>query len=84
VSDALLRVVVQAAAFFELVDEDVLDQQTALRQLEWMSWELKRLDPKERDELLRFLRTEADRTDDAAYRRFLFEFPRAFGLVHKA
>jgi hypothetical protein len=83
-SDALLRVVVQAAAFFERGDEDVLDQQTALRQLEWISWELKRLDPKERDEFLRFLRTEADRTDDAAYRGFLLEFPRAFGLADRA
>jgi len=77
-----MRVVVQAAAFFELCDEDELDLQVAVRQLEWISWELRRLDPAERDALLAFVQREADATGDFDYRAFLLEFPEALGLLN--
>jgi hypothetical protein len=84
VSDVLMRVVVQTAAFFELCDEDVLDLQIAVKQLEWISWELRRLDSQERDALIAFVDAEAQATGDPRYRRFLLEFPVAFGLREEA
>jgi hypothetical protein len=44
VSEPLMRVAVQAAAFFELCPDDVLDPGLAVKQLEWISSELQRLD----------------------------------------
>ena len=76
-----MRVVMQATAFFELCDEDELDLQVALRQLEWISWELQRLNPAERDALIAFVHREAEATDDPDYRAFLLKFPQALGLV---
>lgn len=75
-----MRVVVQAAAFFELCDEDVLDLRVAVKQMEWISWELRQLDPQERDALIAFVDAEAQATNDPRYRQFLQEFPAAFGL----
>jgi hypothetical protein len=76
-----MRVVVQAAAFFELCDEDELDLQVAVRQLEWISAELQQLDPKERDALVAFVHREAEATDDRDYQTFLLNFAEAFGLL---
>ena len=75
-----MRVVVQAAGFFELCDDDVLDPDIAVKQLEWIAGELHKLDPKEREALVAFVLREAEATNDPRYRAFLLSFPDAFGL----
>jgi hypothetical protein len=75
-----MRVVVQAAAFFELCDDDVLDPDIAVKQLEWIVWELGKLDPREREALVAFVLREAEATNDSRYRAFLLSFPDVFGL----
>jgi hypothetical protein len=79
-SDGLMRIVLEAAAFFELCDDEVLDPDIALKQLEWSSWQLGRLDPEEQATLVAFAEREAEATSDHRYRSFLLAFPEAFGL----
>jgi hypothetical protein len=52
-NEILIRIVVDASAFFELGDEDVIDPDVAVKQLESIRWELQRLDPDEKKPLLR-------------------------------
>jgi hypothetical protein len=80
VNEWLMRVVVQAAAFFELVDDDVLDPDTAVKQLESIAYNLKRLSPAERQEFVSFVLQEAASTRMPEYREFLLAFPDAAGL----
>jgi hypothetical protein len=79
-NEVLMTIVVHAAAFFELGGDDVIDPDTALKQLEWMHWELDRLDPDEKEALAAFVLAEAEAERDPRRRAFLFEFPRALGL----
>ena len=62
VSEALMRMVLQAAAFFELCGDEVLDPDTAVKQLQWIAAELARLDADESEALLAFVRREAEAT----------------------
>ena len=80
VNEALMRIVLDAAAFFELSGDDVLDPDIAVNQLEWISWELKRLDPSARDAFVALALAEAEATHDPRYRTFLLEFPEGLGL----
>ena len=75
-----MRVVVQAAAFFELCDDDVLDPDTAVKELESISAELQRLDPADKSALIGFTQKEAERVPDPEYSSFLLEFADAMGL----
>jgi hypothetical protein len=81
VNEVLMTIVVHAAAFFELSGEDAVDPDAALKQLEWIHWELERLDPDAKQALIAFVRAEAETTDDPRYRAFLLEFPTALGLL---
>ena len=76
-----MTIVVDAAAFFELSGDDAIDPDVALKQLEWISWELERLGSDEKEALIAFVRAEAEETDDPRRRAFLSEFPTALGLV---
>ena len=80
-NEILMRVVVQAAAFFELCDDDVLDPDIAVKQLEWVSSELQRLDPEAKEALIAFAQAEAEATDDPSYRAFPFALPDGLGLL---
>jgi hypothetical protein len=75
-----MRVAVQAAAFFELSANDTLHPDVAVKQLEWISSELQRLDAREKEALIAFVRAEAEAADDPRYRAFLLDFPDALGL----
>jgi hypothetical protein len=79
-SEALMQIVVHATAFFELSGEDVIDPDIALKQLEWIHWELERLDPEEKETLVAFVVAEAEATRDPRVRAFMLEFPKAMGL----
>ena len=75
-----MEIVVHAAAFFELSDEDVVDPDVALKQLEWIRWELSQLDRSQREALTAFVLAEAERARDPRLRTFLLEFPQVLGL----
>ena len=75
-----MRIVVGAAAFFELSDDDVLDADVAVKQLEWIASELQQLEPSAKDAVLAFVAAEAQGTTDARYRAFLSELPEGLGL----
>jgi hypothetical protein len=79
-NEVLMTIVVHAAAFFELSGEDAVDPDAALKQLEWISWELERLDPDAKEALIAFVLAEAEAERDPRRRAFLFEFPQALGL----
>jgi hypothetical protein len=81
VNEVLMTIVVHAAAFFELSGEDAVDPDAALKQLEWIRWELEQLDWDAKQALIAFVRAEAEATDDPRYRAFLLEFPTALGLL---
>jgi hypothetical protein len=51
-NEILIRIVVDASAFFELGDEDVIDPDVAVKQRESIRWELQRLDPDEKKPLV--------------------------------
>jgi hypothetical protein len=80
VNEALMRIVLDAAAFFELSGDDVVDPDIAVKQLEWISWELKQLNPSARDAFVALALAEAEATQDPRYRTFLLEFPEGLGL----
>jgi hypothetical protein len=80
VNEALMRIVLDAAAFFELSGDDVVDPYIAVKQLEWISWELKGLDPSAKDAFVSLALAEAEATQDPRYRAFLLEFPEGLGL----
>jgi hypothetical protein len=79
-NEVLLQIVVHTTAFFELSDKDVIDPDVALKQLEWIHWELDRLDPDEKETLVAFVLAEAEATRDPRVRAFLLEFPQGMGL----
>jgi hypothetical protein len=92
VNEILMGLVLDAMAFFELVDEDDLDDRATLKMLEWMSYRLYQLEPQEREEFARFVEREAARADEypradggprvpEERRRFLHEFVEATGLL---
>jgi hypothetical protein len=74
-SELLMRAVVQAAAFFELSSDDVLDPDVAVTQLEDLAHLLNQLSDGEKHQLVAFVHAEAERAESAAYRAFLREFP---------
>ena len=87
-----MGLVVDAMAFFELVDEDDIDDRATLKMLEWMTYRLSLLEPHEREELARFVEREAAKADEypradggprvpEERRRFLHEFVAATGLL---
>jgi hypothetical protein len=76
-----MRAVVQAAAFFELADNETLDPDVAVKELESMAFLLRHLLPEDKDELVAFVRREAEGAQNSHYRDFLSGFPEASGLI---
>ena len=77
----LMRAVVQLAAFFELVPDEVLDPDLALKELENLSFLLSHLRPEEKQEFVEFVLREAESARLPDYRDFLLGFPEWSGLV---
>ena len=75
-----MRAVVEAAAFFELSPDDVLDPDVAVKQLESMVYLLVQLSESDKRQLVAFTQAEAGRVSSAGYREFLRQFPEAMGL----
>lgn len=75
-----MRAVVEAAAFFELAADDVLDPDVAVKELESIAYLLGQLKEGEKRELTAFTRVEAERTSSVEYREFLRQFPETMGL----
>ena len=79
----LMRAVVQAAAFFELVSDDTLDPDVAVKELESITFLLNHLRPEEKQELVAFVQREAESARLPDYREFLLAFPEATGLLEQ-
>ncbi len=77
----LLKVVLAYTWFFETVDDDVLDDDTALEQTEYAAHLLNRLPAPDRDHLLAELAALAAQDPDPASRAFTESFAFAMGLV---
>jgi hypothetical protein len=80
VNEILMRAVVEAAAFFELSSDEVVDSDAAVKQLESMDALLRRLSAGEKRELVAFAEAEADRVSSDEYGEFLRHFTEAVGL----
>ena len=78
--EVLMRIVVHAAAFFELCDDEKLDPDTAVQQLESIAGELRNLDTEGREMLISYVRQEAEGARSADLRAFLLRFPETMGL----
>jgi hypothetical protein len=83
VNETLMRIVVDALAFLELSDDDVLDADTAVKLMEWFGYLLDGLSPGEKAELRAFVEREAAKAGDdpresEERRRFLASFPATF------
>ena len=79
-----MRIVVETAAWFEFVSDDVLDPDTAVKQLEAIAFQLQQLGPGERRELVAFVEREAAAANSVDYQAFLRAFPDALGLDEDA
>lgn len=76
-----MRAVVQAAAFFELVSDETLDPDIAVKELESIAFLLNHLLPEEKEEFVAFVHREAESARLPEYREFLLAFPEASGLL---
>jgi hypothetical protein len=79
-NEILMRAVVEAAAFLELSEDNVLDSDVAVSELESMAHLLGQLDKSEKRQLIAFTQAEASRVSSVDYRDFLRQFPNAMSL----
>lgn len=79
-NEILARALLDAAAFFELSPDEVLDPDIAVKQLESMAAALGQLSESDKRQLVAFTQAEADRVSSDDYRDFLWQFPQAMGL----
>jgi hypothetical protein len=75
-----MRAVVESAAFLELSPDEVVDPDSAVKQLESIEYLLGQLSDSDKQQLVAFTRAEADRVSSRDYRDFLLQFPEAMGL----
>jgi hypothetical protein len=75
-----MRAVVEAAAFLELSPDEVVDADSAVKQLESMAYLLGQLSESDQQHLVAFTQAEAERVPSQDYRDFLRQFPEAMGL----
>ena len=79
----LMNIIVEMCVFLELCDDDVVNPDVAIKQLEQISWMLKKLS---RDDLDRFVRhvgelaARAREEKDGERERFLKALPEDLGL----
>ncbi|WP_396445141.1 hypothetical protein [Actinomadura sp.] len=79
----LLRAVVAYTWFFETCDETVLDDDTALKQLEYAGYLLNQLSDADKQRIADELAALAAGETDPAYREFVETFAFAMGLVEQ-
>ncbi|MGW3324533.1 hypothetical protein [Streptomyces virginiae] len=80
---ALAEALVDALRFIDGCEDEEMDQDDAVRMLEWASHILSRLSDGQRGEFLDLLGKMAEEESDSARRAFLREFPEGFGLVEE-
>jgi len=76
-NETLMRALLQAAAFFELSSDEILDPDAAVAALEDIAYLLRQLSAAEKETLIAFVRAEAEAAESPAYRKFLRDFPEA-------
>ncbi|KAB2344722.1 hypothetical protein [Actinomadura rudentiformis] len=77
----LLQTVVAYTWFFETCDDSVLDDRTALKQMEYASYLLNQLADEEKQRLVEELAALAAAETDPAYRKFLQTFAFDMGIT---
>jgi hypothetical protein len=80
----LAQIVVETAAFFEFVPDDVFDPDDAVRHLEDIAFHLGRASEEEKQAVLAVCRARIDAMDEhtsAQERKFYEDFGDAFGLL---
>ncbi|WP_314241546.1 hypothetical protein [Streptomyces sp. DSM 40907] len=80
---ALTEALVDVLRFIEGCDDEQMDQDDAVRMLEWVGHLMSRLSDDQRGEFIDLLGKMAGEEDDPARRAFLREFPEGFGLVEE-
>ncbi|MCX4960907.1 hypothetical protein [Streptomyces virginiae] len=80
---ALAEALVDVLRFVEGCEDEEMDQDDAVRMLEWAGHILSRLSDEQRGEFLDLLGKMAEEESDPARRAFLREFPEGFGLVEE-
>ncbi|MGZ9929093.1 hypothetical protein ACXNSR_04305 [Streptomyces sp. NC-S4] len=78
---ALAEALADVLRFIEGCEDDQVDQDDAVRMLEWVGHLLSRLPDDQRGEFTDLLGRMAEEEGDPARRAFLREFPEGFGLV---
>lgn len=78
---ALTEAPVDVLRFVEGCDDEQMDQDAAVRMLEWAGHLMSRLSGDQRGEFLDLLGRMAEEEAEPARRAFLREFPEGFGLV---
>jgi hypothetical protein len=79
--EPILELIVGLAAFLELSDEETLNLDAAAKQMESMAYLLNRLPTADVDQLIGYVQRRAADEQHAEVRRFLEQFPEAFGLT---
>ncbi|MEV5570722.1 hypothetical protein AB0L06_11770 [Spirillospora sp. NPDC052269] len=77
----LLKAVVAYTWFFETCDDDVLDDDTAIKQTEYAGYLLNQLADTDKQRLVDTLATLAAAEPDQRYREFITSFAFSMGLV---
>jgi hypothetical protein len=84
VSETWFRAVIETVVVLELAPDDRLDPDLAVNHLEALARLLQGLEPEERSAFLTFVRSQAEREEDAKRARVLSELPHALGLQNTA
>ncbi|MFB6563600.1 MULTISPECIES: hypothetical protein [unclassified Streptomyces] len=80
---ALTEALVDVLRFIDGSEDDQMDQDDAVKMLEWVGHLLGRLSDDQRSEFIDVLGQMAEEEGDPARRSFLREFPEGFGLVEE-
>ncbi|MFJ6479052.1 MULTISPECIES: hypothetical protein [unclassified Streptomyces] len=80
---ALTEALVDVLRFIDGSEDEQMDQDDAVKMLEWVGHLLNRLPDDQRSEFVDLLGQMAEEEGDPARRAFLREFPEDFGLVEE-
>ncbi|MFG2972562.1 hypothetical protein ACGFYY_06105 [Streptomyces sp. NPDC048331] len=80
---ALAEALVDVLRFVDGSEDEQMDQDDAVRMMEWVCHVLSRLSDDQRGEFLDLLGKMAEEESDPARRAFLWELPEGFALVEE-